>query len=282
MKLLQRWLENADSPQVILDLGCGKGSFDYRAACPAGTVVIGADSDFPSLQAAGSLLGVCSDGIALPFHQDSFDLIICHNSLEHFRDARAVVREIARILKPSGRLYVAVPDGRSFSDRLYRFLLTGGGHFQQFTFQSLVLLVEAETGLRLAAWQRLYSSFNYVDRRTFLPAPLGAHPGPLPRRMRWVGMLPGALTSGIRTFLNVATRQVDMYSGLRLAQYGWAFAFQLPEGREAVEEPASRNVCMSCGSGVLREEVDAMSGGLLYRCRSCAKVNVLFADEASS
>jgi SAM-dependent methyltransferase len=278
MLLLQRWLRNADAPQVILDLGCGKGSFDFRGCCSPETIVVGTDVDYPVLRGAGSLLAVCSDGSTLPFRRNCFDLIICHHSLEHFQDSRAVVSEIARILKPSGRLFISVPDGRSFSDRLYRLLLTGGGHFQQFTFESLVLLVEAETGLRLTAWKPLYSSFNYLDKRTFQPAPLGMHPGPLPRRMRWVGLLPEAVITGIRAFLNIATRQIDHYAGSRLSRYGWAFAFEVSAQRDPLEEPASRNVCMKCGCGALRDEIEPIGRGVLYRCENCGGVNFLFAD----
>lgn len=278
MKLLQHWLENAGAAQVVLDLGCGAGSFDYRARCSSATVVIGADVHLPSLRETGSLRAVCADGGALPFAEHCFDLVICHHSLEHFPDAQAVLHEVARILKPSGRLFISVPDGRSFSDRFYRFLLTGGGHFQQFTFDSLVRLVESETGLRLTAWNRLYSSFNYLDKRTFQPAPLGPHPGPLPRRMRWVGVLPEYVISGLRVFLNVASRGIDRYAGSRLSLYGWAFAFDVPAEREPVEESAVRNVCMDCGTGTARDAINPIGRGFLYRCDVCGAKNVLFAD----
>lgn len=278
MKLLQRWLINSYAPQAVLDLGCGKGSFDFRGCCAPSTVVIGTDVDLPSLRGAGSLNAVCSHASALPFRQNCFDLIICHHSLEHFPDANAVMLEIARTLKPSGRLFISVPDGRSFSDRLYRLLLCGGGHVQQFTFAGLVSLVESETDLRLTAWKRLYSSFNYLDKKTFQPAPLGMHPGPLPRRMRWLGLLPEVAITGLRAFLNIATRQWDHYAGSGLSLYGWALAFEVSPQRQPVEEPASRNVCMKCGTGAAQDEIEPIRPGVLYRCQSCGGLNVLFQD----
>ena len=171
--------------------------------------MIGVDTELSVLSSRSLLAAVCADGASLPFRTASFDLIICHHSLEHFRNISPVIQEIARTLKPRGRLFVSVPDGYSFSDRLYRALLAGGGHFQQFSFPGLVNLVEGETGLRLAVWERLYSSFNFVDARTFQPAPKGPLPGPFPRRMRYVGKLPSGLISGTRVLLNLVTRCVD-------------------------------------------------------------------------
>lgn len=278
MRILQSWLKECDSRLAILDLGCGKGSFNFRTECAVGAFVVGVDSEFKVLLSAGSIVPVCSEGTPLPFKPVSFDLVICHHSLEHFRDAQSVVREIARVLKPSGRIFVSVPDGYSFSDYLYRILLTGGGHHQQFTFESLVRLVQSETGLRLVAWKRLYSSFNYVDKRNFIPAPLGALPGPLPRRMRWIGKLPSGLIKAICVFLNIATRSIDRYSGMRLSQYGWAFAFDVSPQVGAIEEATPRNVCMKCGYGAVPGTERLFFWNFLYRCENCNGVNVLFED----
>jgi SAM-dependent methyltransferase len=158
MDTLQAWLADNTERRRVLDLGCGEGSFDYQFFGCSG--VIGIDSIAANLKPVGRVLPVIADAAFLPLPSGTFDLVISHHSLEHFRNARAVVREIGRILKPTGRLFVSVPDGGSLSDRLYRFLLAGGGHFQLFTFTSLVNLIESETSLHLVSWQTLYSSFQ--------------------------------------------------------------------------------------------------------------------------
>lgn len=45
----------------------------------------------------------------LPFRDASFDGVLCLNVLEHVRDPFGAAREIARVLKPGGRLYCVVP-----------------------------------------------------------------------------------------------------------------------------------------------------------------------------
>jgi SAM-dependent methyltransferase len=46
---------------------------------------------------------------ALSFADESFDLVICNHVLEHVRDDRKAMRELWRVLKPSGRAILQVP-----------------------------------------------------------------------------------------------------------------------------------------------------------------------------
>jgi SAM-dependent methyltransferase/DNA-directed RNA polymerase subunit RPC12/RpoP len=263
MGLIELWLAELSPSQRILDLGCGAGSLRTQLA---GLNVIGVDLDPNELPHNPDLPAACAASDSLPFATRSFDLVICHHSLEHFRDIPGAIREIRRVLKPEGRLFVSVPDGSSFSDRLYRLLLCGGGHFQRFSFESAVGAVESGTGLHLAAWRELFSSFIFVDRRNFVPAPRGRLPGPLPRRMRWLGHLPSWCFDATRLFLNLSSRLADRCFSTRFSLYGWALAFG-PDAKPPVAEPGCWNVCMSCGAALDR------ATGLLYRCPRCSTMN---------
>jgi SAM-dependent methyltransferase len=253
MRMLERWLEEFPPSQTILDLGCGSGSLPVLLGP---LKVIGVDVDRRALARNASFSCAGADSHRLPFAAASFDLVICHHSLEHFHDVPGTVREIRRVLRPEGRLFVSVPDGWSFSDHLYRFLLCGGGHLQRFTFDGIVGEIESGTGLHLAGSKELSSSFLFVDRLNFLPAPRGRLPGPLPRRMRWLGALPSRFFSGARILLNLATRG-------RSARYGWALTF-IPEKGNPEEEAPNLHVCMSCGAGF-----DGPGGQLFYLCPYC-------------
>jgi len=265
MLTLGRWLEEFSPTKRILDLGCGPGSLPVHLA---GRRVIGIDISATAFAIPNKFPRACADSHRLPLAANSFDLVVCHHSLEHFHDIPGTVQEILRVLKPNGRLFVSVPDGWSFSDRLYRLLLCGGGHLQRFTFQSIVAQIESGTGLHLAAWKELSSSFIFVDKRNFVPAPLGSLPGPLPRRMRWLGILPSWFFSGARLFLNVASRWT------RSSRYGWALAFT-PEKHPPEQEPGSPNVCMNCGAG-FDEPPSEPVAILFYRCPYCSAVNYRF------
>ena len=45
----------------------------------------------------------------IPFEDDYFDAIICNAVLEHVADPQAVMAEFARVCRPGGFLYLAVP-----------------------------------------------------------------------------------------------------------------------------------------------------------------------------
>jgi SAM-dependent methyltransferase len=268
MRMLERWLEDLPPSSKILDLGCGSGSLPELLGAHH---VIGTDVD---VAAPAMFPRARADSHRLPFAGQSFDLVICHHTLEHFHDVPGTIREIRRVLRPAGRLFVSVPDGTSFSDRLYRFLLCGGGHLQRFTITGIVKDIESGTGLHLAGSRELLSSFIFVDKRNFVPAPRGALPGPLPRRMRWLGALPSWSFSGLRIFLNVAARLT------RCSRYGWALTFT-PDKEIPVVEPVSLNVCMFCGAGFDQEPLEPVAM-LFYRCPRCAGLNFRFAPSRTA
>jgi len=274
MRLLERWLRELSPSQRVLDLGCGAGSLRTQSA---GLNVIGVDIDPKELARNRDLPAACAESHRLPFANGSFDLIVCHHAMEHFRDAPAAIREIRRVLKTQGRLYMSVPDGTSFTDRLYRLLLCGGGHFQRFTFESVVSAVESGTSLHLAASRELFSSFIFVDKLNFVPAPRGRLPGPMPRRMRWLGRMPHWFFSSSRWLLNIGTRLADRCFSTALSRYGWSLAFS-SEIQSPETEPGCSNVCMSCGAGMDQTPTKRIAG-LLYRCPYCSSLNPRFHEK---
>lgn len=52
---------------------------------------------------------VCTDACMLPFADDSFDLVICCEVLEHVREPSSASREIFRVLRPNGKLVLTAP-----------------------------------------------------------------------------------------------------------------------------------------------------------------------------
>ncbi len=47
---------------------------------------------------------------SLPFDDESFDLVTCLGSLEHFPDPAASAKEMKRVLKPGGEALIFVPN----------------------------------------------------------------------------------------------------------------------------------------------------------------------------
>lgn len=71
---------------------------------------------------------ICADALRLPFRDNSVDAVMCECVLEHVTDPNAVVREIERVLKIGGLVYVSIPfmDAyHSAPDDYYRWTTSG-------------------------------------------------------------------------------------------------------------------------------------------------------------
>lgn len=104
-----------DPSDRILDLGCGHGRGLTELAGRASTVhVVGADSSELMVEIAAQrnralikadrVKIVLASVERLPFPDDFFDKVLCVHVLYFWKDLDASMREIARVLKPGGRL----------------------------------------------------------------------------------------------------------------------------------------------------------------------------------
>lgn len=93
------------SGHLVLDAGAGDSR--YRSLFE-GQYYVGVDAAVgKGLQYGG--LDALSDLEALPFPDKTFDAALCMNVLEHVRQPDACLREIYRVLKPQGVVYLMVP-----------------------------------------------------------------------------------------------------------------------------------------------------------------------------
>ncbi|MGQ9599012.1 MAG: class I SAM-dependent methyltransferase [Anaerolineae bacterium] len=103
---------------VALDLGAGPGLMTLEIAQRLpGLHLIGLDLAAHMVEAAhrrakrigldGRGFWPQADGHFLPFADDSFDLVFSSFALHHWRDPLAVLNEVARVLKPEGRYFIA-------------------------------------------------------------------------------------------------------------------------------------------------------------------------------
>jgi ubiquinone/menaquinone biosynthesis C-methylase UbiE len=102
-------------PERILDLGCGTGQLTERLSMmfPEASVV-GADLSNGMIErAAGRLTDddmsdfVRADAQHLPLRGNSFDVVTCTESFHWYADQEAAAAELARLIKPGGRIVIA-------------------------------------------------------------------------------------------------------------------------------------------------------------------------------
>jgi SAM-dependent methyltransferase len=113
-----------EAGQQVLDLGCGFGRHAFEAYRRGADVVavdrsadelVQVEALFAAMAAQGEAPGgslartVRADLLELPFADASFDVVIASEVLEHIPDDRRAVAEIARVVRPGGRVAITVP-----------------------------------------------------------------------------------------------------------------------------------------------------------------------------
>jgi SAM-dependent methyltransferase len=97
----------------LLDVACGQGKF-LAYAHSRGFELTGVDVSDVAVEIAGERVPeahvVLGAGESLPFEDDSFDVVTCIGSLEHFPDPAAGAAEMARVLRPGGSAVIFVPN----------------------------------------------------------------------------------------------------------------------------------------------------------------------------
>ncbi len=110
---------------TVLDVACGTGKQSMRIS-DRGCRSIGAEASMEMIgvgrwvhpESRAMMLRSLAE--SLPFADGAFDRVICQGSLDHFADARAFMREAARVTKPGGRVVIALANFDSVSCRIGR------------------------------------------------------------------------------------------------------------------------------------------------------------------
>jgi SAM-dependent methyltransferase len=133
----------------ILALGCGTGNDVWYLAH---------DNQVIGLDYAGSGLDIArrhgmetraadlNHDPTLPFDDNSFDVVVCKDILEHLIEPILVLREVRRILKPEGYAVISVPNHFALPMRLrilfgrgiiYRSLLGSHHEFEEWNYMHI-------------------------------------------------------------------------------------------------------------------------------------------------
>jgi len=124
---LTRALQPFEAP--ALDVGAGDGHFASAAFGRA--VEFGVDLDSSRMKEARGRrvyrVLIRAGAEALPFADGAVATVLCNSALEHMPEAEAALAEMARVLRPGGRLILSVPTDRFEANFLIPALLRSVG-----------------------------------------------------------------------------------------------------------------------------------------------------------
>jgi SAM-dependent methyltransferase len=119
---LRGWLPflQLDATQTALEVACGSGGVTCRLARDTGALCVGVDINAHGIEAANRLAdrdGLSSRvsfhlvdaGRRLPFPDESFDIVLCNDSINHIPGRSAVLQDWHRVLRPGGRVLFTDP-----------------------------------------------------------------------------------------------------------------------------------------------------------------------------
>lgn len=145
-----RWAAGAPADARILDVGCGDG-FHLEVLRDFGRDtwrLEGIDADERGVERARSQGLDVRQGFvgSIELTDGAYDLMICLQTVEHVADPVGFVGELARALKPGGKLVIVTDNTRTLDFRLAGRRYWGGYHFPRhwnlFSRRSIGLLAQ--------------------------------------------------------------------------------------------------------------------------------------------
>lgn len=116
----------------VLDIGCGFGLMSIFLGSFGAAEVFGVDLDTEKICGFKALLkfvgiedGIIKaqlgDALISGYPDESFDVIIANDVLSHVRDLELFFKEVSRVLRPTGRLYIYDDNNNLFLPNLFRY-----------------------------------------------------------------------------------------------------------------------------------------------------------------
>lgn len=121
LKHKYRLATNGMQPGKLLDIGCGVGDFLHTAEMHGWECIGVEPSEDAKAIAQKRMKGkiIVSEELE-GFPDGAFDVITMWHVLEHVDDLKWQVAQLQRLVKPSGRVVIAVPNYKSYDGQFYK------------------------------------------------------------------------------------------------------------------------------------------------------------------
>lgn len=114
---------------VVADIGCGRGELARELADEVKHVTL-VDHILQSINKENCSYTVVDLNDKWPLPDNKYDLVYSLEVIEHIENPRHFFREITRIVKPDGFIFITTPNNLNFFSKLF-FLFTGIHRFFQ-------------------------------------------------------------------------------------------------------------------------------------------------------
>jgi ubiquinone/menaquinone biosynthesis C-methylase UbiE/uncharacterized protein YbaR (Trm112 family) len=162
--------------KLVLDVGCGMGRFSDVVSRWGGTIV-GIDLT-SAVEAASANIGrrdnvhlAQADVFALPFRDETFDIIFSIGVLHHTPDTRAAFDQLPRLLKPGGKIAIWV-----YTSLMLRWSRTSSDIYRRLTTRLPKRFLYALSHFAIPLYY--VNRVPYFGRITWRMLPVSEHPDP--------------------------------------------------------------------------------------------------------
>jgi SAM-dependent methyltransferase len=159
----------------VLDIACGSG-YGAQLLATVATHVYGVDLDPEAVAYARAQYGspnvefIVGDATAIPLPDNSVDVVVTFETIEHVEDYREFMREVKRVLVPGGVAVVSTPNDLEFAEGNHY-------HLHEFEYDELLSLL-AEHFANTESFFQATWKFVALGSESVLAAP-GTFPIPV-------------------------------------------------------------------------------------------------------